>query len=90
MEKASSSILSLAFLAGCNMNEDNNQEQETNDPENVDYRPVKYDDETNTDEINEDHIRDKEQGAHNENPQETNMELEKGSNGEFDKNRGAE
>lgn len=86
------SLLSLAFLAGCNMNDnnDNNREQETNEQENVDYRPVKYDDETNTDEINEDYMRDEEPGAHNENPNETDMELEKGSHGEFDKNRGAE
>lgn len=35
-------------------------------------------------------MRDEEPGAHNENPNETDMELEKGSHGEFDKNRGAE
>ncbi|MFD2195418.1 hypothetical protein [Oceanobacillus bengalensis] len=87
------SILSVVFLTGCNTDESENIINENNDenePDNVDYRPVKYDDETNTNEINEDYMEDKKPGAHNENPGETDMELEKGSDREFDKNRGAE
>ncbi|PAV28428.1 hypothetical protein CIL05_15925 [Virgibacillus profundi] len=91
-------VLSAGFLAGCNMNDgesdnDNNDtnENEMNAPEDVNDQPTKkYDDETNTKEIDEDNIRDKKTGRHEEDPQETDMELQKGSDREFDKDRGAE
>ncbi|MCF3944188.1 hypothetical protein [Oceanobacillus alkalisoli] len=40
--------------------------------------------------FNEDHIRDNEPTENDEGGSESDMELQKGSNKEFDKNRGAE
>lgn len=87
-------VLSTGFLAGCTLNDEpddnrNNDNNEENGPEDVNYQPEKeYDHDTNTNEIDEDNIRDKEPGTHDEDPQETDMELQKGNDRQFDKNRG--
>lgn len=85
-------FLSLSFLAGCNTGDSENKDNDNNNIEQDDSgeQPKQYDEDTDTDDFNEDYIRDEEPTKNNDEGSESDMELQKGSNKEFDKNRGAE
>lgn len=85
-------FLSLSFLAGCNTGDSENEgdvNNEGNEQDDSGEQPKQYDEDTDTNDINEDNIKDNEP-TENDGGSETDMELQKGSNGEFDKNRGAD
>ena len=85
-------FLSLSFLVGCNTGNSENEDNVDNKIEQDDSeeQPKQYDEDTDTNDFNEDHIRDNEPTEKDEGGSESDMELQKGSNKEFDKNRGAE
>jgi hypothetical protein len=64
---------------------DNN---EFNEQDEVDYRPVRYDQNTNLNDNYNDNNRTNRPFIHDENPDQTDQELEKGNDLEFNKNRG--
>ncbi|WP_249593831.1 hypothetical protein [Peribacillus frigoritolerans] len=74
-----SALLSVSFLSACNAG--NN---DFNDQEEVDYRPVRNDTDTNPNNNNDDNRSFK----HDENPDQTDKQMEKGDNLEFNKTRG--
>ena len=76
-----SALLSVSFLTACNMG--NN---EFNEQDEVDYSPVRYDQNTNLND--NDNKRTNRPFNHDENPNQTDQELEKGNDLEFNKNRG--
>lgn len=84
-------FLSLSLLTGCNTGDSENEGNPNNDnneqQDDSGKQPKQYDEDTDTNDINEDNIRDNEP-TENDGGSETDMELQKGSNGEFDKNRG--
>jgi len=85
-------FLSFILLAGCNMGDgevENNGNHNDNEQDEYKEQPKQYDEDTDTKDINEDHIRDNEP-TENDEGSETDMELQKGDNKEFDKYRGAE
>jgi hypothetical protein len=68
---------------------ENNGNHNDNEQDEYKEQPKQYDEDTDTKDINEDHIRDNEP-TENDEGSETDMELQKGDNKEFDKYRGAE
>ncbi|KWW21299.1 MULTISPECIES: hypothetical protein [Bacillaceae] len=75
-----SSILSVSFLTACNAGN-----KDFNDREDVDYRPVRYESDTNPTDNNDAENRS---FKHDENPDQTDKQMEKGDNLEFNKSRG--
>lgn len=74
-----SALLSVSSLSACNAG--NN---DFNDQEEVDYRPVRNDTDTNPNNNDDDNRSFK----HDENPDQTDKQMEKGNNLEFNKSRG--
>jgi hypothetical protein len=74
-------LLLVSFLSACNAGNNN----DFNDQEEVDYRPVRYDNDTNPNNNNDD---DNRSFNHDENPDQTDKQMEKGDNLEFNKTRG--
>jgi len=72
-------LLSVSILSACNAG--NN---DFNDQEEVDYRPVRNDTDTNPNNNDDDNRSFK----HDENPDQTDKQMEKGNNLEFNKTRG--
>jgi hypothetical protein len=81
-------ILSIGLLSGCNSAEKRDSLNQEND---VNFRPVRNERKTNENESNNDY-KNQEKGRyhHDESPEQTDDEMEKGNDLEFNKNRGAE
>jgi hypothetical protein len=81
-------FLSISFLSGCNTAEKRESLNQEND---VNFRPVRYERKTNENESNNDYKnQEKRRYLHDESPEQTDDEMEKGNDLEFNKNRGAE
>jgi hypothetical protein len=81
-------ILSIGLLSGCNSAEKRNSLNQEND---VNFRPVRNERKTNENESNNDYKnQDNRRFLHDETPEQTDDEMEKGNDLEFNKNRGAE
>jgi hypothetical protein len=81
-------ILSLGFISGCNSAEKRDSLNQEND---VNFRPVRYERKTNENESNNDYKnQENRRFLHDETPEQTDDEMEKGNDLEFNKNRGAE
>jgi hypothetical protein len=83
-------FLSIAFLSGCNTD----KRESLNRENDVNFRPVHYDRKTNVNESNNDYKNRENRrflhDVHDETPEQTNDEMEKGPDLEFNKNKGAE
>lgn len=75
---------------GNSENEDNINHDDNEQLDDSREQPKQYDEDMDTDDFNEEHIRYNEPTENDEGGSESDMELQKGSNKEFDKNRGAE
>jgi hypothetical protein len=81
-------ILSIVLLSGCNSAEKRNSLNQEND---VNFRPVRNERKTNVNESNNDYKnQENRRFLHDESPEQTDDEMEKGNDLEFNKNRGAE
>jgi hypothetical protein len=81
-------ILSIGLLSGCNSAEKRDSLNQEND---VNFRPVRNERKTNENESNNDYKnQEKRRYLHDESPEQTDDEMEKGYDLEFNKNRGAE
>lgn len=84
-------FLSIGFLSGCNNADTRDSLNQEND---VNFRPVHYDRKTNVKESNNDYKNRENRrflhDVHDETPEQTDYEMEKGTDLEFNKNRGAE
>jgi hypothetical protein len=81
-------FLSIGLLSGCNTAEKRNSLNQDND---VNFRPVRNDRNPNVNESNNDYKNlENSRSPHDESPEQTDDEMEKGNNLEFNKNRGAE
>ena len=81
-------ILSIGLLSGCNSAEKRDSLNQEND---VNFRPVRNERKTNENESNNDYKnQEKRRYLHDESPEQTDDEMEKGNDLEFNKNRGAE
>jgi hypothetical protein len=81
-----SALLSISFLAGCNTNKN-----DVNNQNEINYHPVRYENDKNLhDDINHNKTRGNKPFKHDESPKQTDQQLEKGGDLEFNKNRGAE
>ncbi|WP_210095894.1 hypothetical protein [Oceanobacillus polygoni] len=77
------SLFSLSLLSACNV--DNNDSNEQQD--DVKDNPTRYENDAN---LEDEENQENKSFIHDENPNQTDQELEKGGNLEFDKGRGAE
>jgi hypothetical protein len=81
-------ILSIGLLSGCNSAEKRDSLNQEND---VNFRPVRNERKTNENESNNDYKnQENRRFLHDETPEQTDDEMEKGNDLEFNKNRGAE
>ncbi|TDL75517.1 hypothetical protein QNH48_17295 [Neobacillus sp. YX16] len=81
-------ILSIGLLSGCNSAEKRDSLNQEND---VNFRPVRNERKTNVNESNNDYKnQENRRFLHDESPEQTDDEMEKGNDLEFNKNRGAE
>jgi hypothetical protein len=81
-------ILSIGLLSGCNSAEKRDSLNQEND---VNFRPVRNERKTNENESNHDYKnQENRRFLHDETPEQTDDEMEKGNDLEFNKNRGAE
>jgi hypothetical protein len=81
-------ILSIGLLSGCNSAEKRDSLNQEND---VNFRPVRNERKTNVNESNNDYKnQENRRFLHDETPEQTDDEMEKGNDLEFNKNRGAE
>jgi hypothetical protein len=81
-------LLSIGLLSGCNTTEKRDALNQDND---VNFRPVRYDRKPNVNESNNDYKNlENSRFPHDESPEQTDDEMEKGNDLEFNKNRGAE
>jgi hypothetical protein len=81
------SFLSIGLLTACNAE----KRDSLNQDDDVNFRPVRYERKTNENESNNDYKNlDNRRYNHDESPEQTDDEMEKGNDLEFNKNRGAE
>ncbi|PAE44345.1 hypothetical protein [Bacillus sp. 7884-1] len=81
-------ILSIGLLSGCNSAEKRDSLNQEND---VNFRPVRNESKTNVNESNNDYKnQENRRFLHDESPEQTDDEMEKGNDLEFNKHRGAE
>jgi hypothetical protein len=81
-------ILSIGLLSGCNSAEKRDSLNQEND---VNFRPVRNERKTNENESNNDYKnQENRRFLHDETPEQTDDEMEKGNDLEFNKSRGAE
>ena len=82
-----SAILSIGLLSACNVDKRDSLNQE----DDVNFRPIHYERKMNRNESNNEYKnQDNRRFLHDENPDLTDDEMEKGNDLEFNKNRGAE
>lgn len=80
-------FLSIGFLTACNTE----KRDALNQDDDVDFRPVRYEPKPNGNESNNDYKNlENSRFPHDESPEQTDDEMEKGNDLEFNKNRGAE
>ncbi|MEH7013093.1 hypothetical protein V7087_20140 [Neobacillus niacini] len=80
-------FLSIGFLTACNAD----KRESLNQEKDVNFRPINYERKLNRNESNNDYKnQDNRRFLHDESPTQTDDEMEKGNDLEFNKNRGAE